>query len=32
MAAEVLAGAGFSVQHLTGDMRAWREAGRPLER
>ena len=31
-ATSVLEEAGFDVLHLTGDMRAWREAGRPTER
>ena len=31
-AAEVLNRAGFRVQHLTGDMSAWREQGLPIER
>ena len=31
-AAEVLSGAGFTVKHLTGDMRGWREQGLPIER
>jgi phage shock protein E len=31
-AEEVLAGAGFAVRHLTGDMSGWRAAGLPIER
>jgi rhodanese-related sulfurtransferase len=31
-AAEALGEAGFAVKHLTGDMKAWREAGRPVEK
>jgi phage shock protein E len=31
-AAEVLAGAGFTVEHLTGDMSGWRAQGLPIER
>jgi rhodanese-related sulfurtransferase len=31
-AADVLRDAGFAVQHLTGDMSAWREQGLPIER
>jgi rhodanese-related sulfurtransferase len=31
-AAAALGKAGFAVRHLTGDMREWRAAGRPLER
>lgn len=31
-AASVLDEAGFAVKHLAGDMKAWREAGRAIER
>jgi rhodanese-related sulfurtransferase len=31
-AADLLRDAGFAVQHLTGDMSAWREQGLPIER
>jgi rhodanese-related sulfurtransferase len=31
-AAEALGAAGFTVKHLTGDMKAWREAGRAMEK
>jgi len=31
-AADVLAGAGFSVKHMSGDMSGWRDAGLPTER
>jgi rhodanese-related sulfurtransferase len=31
-AAQALGEAGFTVKHLTGDMQAWRESGRPIER
>lgn len=31
-AAELLGGAGFSVRHLAGDMRGWRQQGLPIER
>jgi rhodanese-related sulfurtransferase len=31
-AAAVLNDAGFTVRHLAGDMRGWREAGLPIER
>jgi phage shock protein E len=31
-AAEALGAAGFTVKHLTGDMKEWRSRGRPVER